>query len=120
MNNWTTQQKNGDMIVGISLQPAAADHNSLFVELKNKKGEPIVGANVAVSSLKQFLFSTDRNIAATYVAIGTYRLDTNMSAGNSEINISIKRLNQPSQNFRIEASIPDAVEAAPQGLRSVL
>ncbi len=105
-NNWTTQEKNDDLLVGFTLQPATADHNALFIELKNTKGEPIEGAKVKASSLKQFLFSTDKNLASTYVAIGTYRINTDMAAGNSEINISVTLPDGSHKNFRIEANVP--------------
>ncbi len=106
VNNWTTQEKNGDLLVGFTLQPATADHNALFIELKNTKGEPIEGATVKASSLKQFLFSTDKNLASTYVAVGTYRINTDMAAGNSEMNISVTLPGGFQKNFRIEANVP--------------
>lgn len=105
-NNWTTQEKNDDLLVGFTLQPATADHNALFIELKNTKGEPIEGAKVKASSLKQFLFSTDKNLSSTYVAIGTYRINTDMGAGNSEMNISVTLPGGLQRNFRIEANVP--------------
>jgi hypothetical protein len=104
-NNWTTQQKVNGLTVGISIQPPTAQHNAVFITLRNKAGEPIVGANVAITSLKQFLFSTDKNLKSRYVAPGTYRIDTDMPEGISEMNIAVTPHNLGTTNLRIEATI---------------
>lgn len=78
-NHWTLQHRTKNLIVGIAITPPTADHNSVFITLRNKSGEPISSAKVSISTLKQWMFSTQRNLQATYVAAGTYRIDTDLT-----------------------------------------
>jgi|GEM_PF-1583054 len=109
INNWTTQQKTKDLTVGISINPAAADNNSVFISVQNKKGEPISDAKVSITTLKQWMFKRAGELPATCVAAGTYRIDTNMSDGTSELNIAITPKDKPITRLRIEANIDPAL-----------
>ena len=115
-NNWSLQQKTKNLIVGVEITPAIPDHNSVFITLRNKQGEPISSAKVSISAVKQWMFSTQRNLQATYVAAGTYKIDTNLETGISEMNVSIKPPDLPITKLRIEVEI----EATPESKKSYL
>ena len=91
------------------MNPAVAGHNSVFISLQNKIGEPISKAKVSITTLKQWLFSKQRNLEAHYVAAGTYRIDTDMGEGISEMNISIKPEQAATTRLRLEVDIPRPV-----------
>ncbi|MBZ0186624.1 MAG: hypothetical protein K8F91_10280 [Candidatus Obscuribacterales bacterium] len=104
-NQWTTQQKVGELTVGISIMPAMENNNSVFITLHNKKGEPISEAEVSIRSVKQWMIKTQKPMKARYVAAGTYRIDTDMSAGASEMNIDITPRNMLTSHLRVESTI---------------
>ncbi len=110
-NHWSLQHRTKNLIVGVAITPATADHNTVFITLQNPKGEPISSAKVSISTVKQFMFSTKRDLQATYVAPGTYRINTNMEPGISEVNISIKPPDMPATKLRVEADIERTLES---------
>ncbi|MBP7861826.1 hypothetical protein KA183_09105 [bacterium] len=109
-NHWTLQHRTKDLMVQIAIEPATPDHNSVFITLQNNRGEPISSAKVLINTVKQWMFSKQRNLEAKYVAAGTYRVDTNMESGISEMNISIKPPDRPTTKLRIEVDIDKILE----------
>lgn len=110
-NHWTLQHRTKDLIVQIAVEPATPDQNSVFVTLQNNHGEPISSAKVLINTVKQWMFSKQRNLEATYVAAGTYRIDTNMESGISEMNITIKPPDRPTTALRVEVDIDKELES---------
>lgn len=104
-NNWTTQERADKFIVGLQLQPGTPQHNALFVTLRNNQGEPINDASVVIRSIKQFMFTTDATLPSKLVEVGTYRIETDLTEGNSEINLAITPPNGKTTNLRMEANL---------------
>lgn len=109
-NHWTLQHRAKDLIVQIAVDPPTPDHNSVFITLQNNHGEPISSAKVLINTVKQWMFSKQRNLEAKYVAAGTYRIDTNMESGISEMNITIKPPDRPTTKLRVEVDIDKVLE----------
>lgn len=104
-NNWTIQHKTKNLIVGVSINPPTAAHNAVFITVRNLAGEPVSDAVVSITSLKQWMFDNQKDMQARYVAKGTYRVDTDMSDGTSELNIAITPRNEKTTHLRTEAEI---------------